>query len=66
MAPLMGDRFTLDIEIDAECTQSFPGLPGPGSILSHFPYSSLYSHSRADVHFINMCINSLLAVEVIY
>ena len=65
----MGDRFTLDIETDEECTQSFPGLPGPpgpGSNFSHFPYSSLYSHSRVDVHFINICINSVLAVEVIY
>ena len=66
MAPLMRDRFTLDIESDEGCTQSFPGLPGPGSICSYFPYSSFYSHSRMNVHFTNMCINLVLAVEVIY
>ena len=62
----MGDRYALDIETDEECTQSSPGLPGPGGIFSRFPYSSLYNSSRVDVHFITMCINSVFPVKVIY
>ena len=63
MAPVMRDRFTLDIETDEKCTQSFPVLV---VFFLYFPYSSLYSLSRMDVHFINMWINLVLAVEVIY